>query len=91
MVGGGELRQWSLAQSDTALTAALSSRPDIARRIFGDSYRIRTCDHLLRRQVLYPAELRGLKPSRKSITAGNTCLKPPSNSMVDGFNKCLFQ
>ena len=27
----------------------------------GDPGRIRTCDHSLRRRVLYPAELRGLK------------------------------
>ncbi len=27
--------------------------------LIGDPDRIRTCDHLLRRQVLYPAELRG--------------------------------
>ncbi len=57
----------------------------------GDPCRIRTCDHLLRRQVLYPAELRGLKPSRKLFAAANTCLKPPSNSMGSGFNKRLFQ
>ncbi len=27
---------------------------------YGDPGRIRTCDHSLRRRVLYPAELRGL-------------------------------
>jgi hypothetical protein len=29
-----------------------------ARKVFGGPYRIRTCDPLLRRQLLYPAELR---------------------------------
>lgn len=30
----------------------------------GDPDRIRTCDHRLRRPVLYPAELRDRKPAR---------------------------
>jgi hypothetical protein len=33
---------------------------------FGDRDRIRTCDRLLRRQMLYPAELRD--PTQKSIS-----------------------
>jgi hypothetical protein len=33
--------------------------------IIGDPCRNRTCDNLLRRQVLYPAELRGLISVRR--------------------------
>lgn len=42
-----------------SLAGPTLKKPCVFREVDGDPCRIRTCDNLLRRQVLYPTELRG--------------------------------
>src|SRR5262249_53905816 len=61
---GGENRAPPSGFSETNNVCQFKSKLFQIIEIYGDPGRIRTCDHSLRRRVLYPAELRGRRPRR---------------------------
>lgn len=64
LADGGELNADSQNEACMTESGAAHAKSDRVLRENGDPCRIRTCDHMLRRQVLYPAELRGHEPCR---------------------------